>query len=146
MDIAGISYYTSAPSARLDKIVMYKQIVTAINQKVKISVFIAGFSYPSGDVLGPFSSWTKDVAGYHHKEDGQSAFYQDIVHRGKEIALLVFVIGHQIILGGTACLFLIMMGKRQPPKRFYWTVCQSNDGCLRIQPCIAFIQHHMDDV
>ncbi|WP_312187574.1 glycosyl hydrolase 53 family protein [Enterococcus sp.] len=88
VDVAGISYYPSAPSARLDKIVMYKQIVTAINQQVNIPVFIAEFSYPSGDVSGPFSSWTKEVAGYPHTENGQSAFYQDIVHWGKDNGLI----------------------------------------------------------
>lgn len=59
--------------------VMYKKMVTAINEQVGLLVFIAEFSYPSGKVEGPFAGWSKTVKGYPHNEEGQTAIYHDVI-------------------------------------------------------------------
>ncbi|WP_025684855.1 glycosyl hydrolase 53 family protein [Paenibacillus maysiensis] len=83
IDVAGISFYPSAPGVYIDKMVMYKKIVTAINEQVGLPVFIAEFSYPSGKVEGPFAGWSKTVKGYPHNEEGQAAIYHDVIAWGK---------------------------------------------------------------
>lgn len=80
--VAGISFYPSAPGVYLDKIVMYKKMVTAINSQCKLPVFIAEYSYPSGNVTGAYSSWSKTANGYPHTEDGQASIYKDVVEWG----------------------------------------------------------------
>lgn len=83
LDTAGISFYPSAPGIYINKINMYKKIVTAINTKCKLPVFIAEFSYPSGPVSGPYAGWSKTVSGYPHTPQGQADMYQDVVEWGK---------------------------------------------------------------
>lgn len=61
ISVAGISYYPSAPSAYLNSTMLYKKIVTAINKECDLPVFIAEFSYPSGEVTGAYSGWDKMV-------------------------------------------------------------------------------------
>ncbi|MGG1617742.1 glycosyl hydrolase 53 family protein [Paenibacillus sp. NRS-1781] len=83
IDVAGISFYPSAPGVYIDKMVMYKKMVTAINEQVGLPVFIAEFSYPSGKVEGPFAGWSKTVKGYPHNEEGQATIYHDVIEWGK---------------------------------------------------------------
>ncbi|WP_127537096.1 glycosyl hydrolase 53 family protein [Paenibacillus illinoisensis] len=88
VDTAGISFYPSAPGVYIDKMVMYKKIVTAINKQVGIPVFIAEFSYPSGEVQGAYAGWSKTVKGYPHNEEGQAAIYHDVIEWGKTHGLI----------------------------------------------------------
>ncbi|MET3941811.1 arabinogalactan endo-1,4-beta-galactosidase [Paenibacillus sp. PvP094] len=68
--------------------VMYKKIVTAINKQAGIPVFIAEFSYPSGEVQGAYAGWSKTVKGYPHNEEGQAAIYHDVIEWGKTHGLI----------------------------------------------------------
>jgi hypothetical protein len=88
ISVAGISYYPSAPSAYLNSIIMYKKIVTAINKDCDLPVFIAEFSYPSGEVTGPYAGWNKVVKGYEFTPKGQASIYEDIVEWGKTHGLI----------------------------------------------------------
>ncbi|MNP43696.1 Glycosyl hydrolase family 53 [compost metagenome] len=83
IDVAGISFYPSAPGIYINKMAMFKKIVTAINEECGLPVFVAEFSYPSGKVEGEFSGWSKTVKGYPHNEEGQAAIYQDVIEWGK---------------------------------------------------------------
>lgn len=83
ISVAGISFYPSAPGVYLNKMTLYKKIVTAINTKCHLPVFIAEFSYPSGEVEGAYAGWSQTVSGYPHTEKGQAAIYQDVVEWGK---------------------------------------------------------------
>lgn len=83
LDTAGISFYPSAPGVYINKITMFKKIVTAINEECNIPVFVAEFSYPSGEVEGAYAGWSNKVKGYPHNEEGQAAIYRDIVEWGK---------------------------------------------------------------
>lgn len=83
ISVAGISYYPSAPSTYLNSTMLYKKIVTAINKECDLPVFIAEFSYPSGEVTGAYSGWDKMVKGYEFTQDGQAAMYQDTITWGK---------------------------------------------------------------
>lgn len=83
ISIAGISYYPSAPSAYLNSTMLYKKIVTAINKECDLPVFIAEFSYPSGEVTGAYSGWDKVVRGYEFTQEGQAAMYEDTIEWGK---------------------------------------------------------------
>lgn len=83
LSVAGISFYPSAPGVYLDKMVMYKKMVTAVNKQVGVPVFIAEFSYPSGQVEGAYAGWSKTVKGYPHTEEGQAAIYHDVIEWGK---------------------------------------------------------------
>ncbi|MNP52712.1 hypothetical protein D3C76_1471220 [compost metagenome] len=58
-------------------------MVTEINKECNLPVFIAEFSYPSGEVSGPYAGWSKTVKGYEHNEEGQSAIYMDVIEWGK---------------------------------------------------------------
>lgn len=83
IDLAGISYYPSAPAVYLNKTILYKKIVTAINTKCKLPVFIAEFSYPSGSMTGPFAGWSKKANNYALNENGQAEIYNDVIQWGK---------------------------------------------------------------
>ncbi|EOR28228.1 glycosyl hydrolase 53 [Clostridium sartagoforme AAU1] len=83
IDVAGISFYPSAPGVYINKMTMFKKMVTEINKKCNLPVFIAEFSYPSGEVSGPYAGWSKTVKGYEHNEEGQSAIYMDVIEWGK---------------------------------------------------------------
>ncbi len=87
VDVAGISYYPSAPAAYLNRENLYKKVVTAINQKCNIPVFIAEFSYPSGKMDGPFAGWNKACGNYEISEEGQKKIFEDTVSWGKEHGL-----------------------------------------------------------
>ncbi len=87
LDIAGISFYPSAPGVYINKITMFKKIVTAINEECNLPVFVAEFSYPSGKVEGAYAGWDNMVKGYPHNEEGQAAIYTDIVNWSKEHGL-----------------------------------------------------------
>jgi arabinogalactan endo-1,4-beta-galactosidase len=66
---------------------MFKKMVTAINKKVGVPVFIAEFSYPSGEVEGAYAGWSKTVKGYPHTEEGQASIYADVIKWGKSHGL-----------------------------------------------------------
>lgn len=84
IDVAGISYYPSAPSTYMDSTILFKKTVDAIVEKCNLPVFIAEFSYPSGEMTGPFSGWSKQVLDYEMNEEGQLAIYQDTLAWGRE--------------------------------------------------------------
>ena len=87
MDVAGISYYPSAPSLSQDKEALFKNTVTAINRKCGLPVFIAEFSYPSGKMDGPFAGWSKQAGDYKMNPEGQAAIYSDVISWGKRHGL-----------------------------------------------------------
>jgi hypothetical protein len=87
LDVAGISFYPSAPGVYINKMTMFKKMVTAINKKVGVPVFIAEFSYPSGEVEGAYAGWSKTVKGYPHTEEGQASIYADVIKWGKSHGL-----------------------------------------------------------
>ena len=84
VDTAGISFYPSAPSMYLDSMVLFKKTVKEINNRCKVPVFIAEFSYPSGEMSGAFAGWNKKVKGYSHNEEGQASIYKDVLNWGKD--------------------------------------------------------------
>ena len=83
VDTAGISFYPSAPSMYINSMILFKKTVKAINNKCKVPVFIAEFSYPSGKMSGDFAGWNKKVKGYPHSEEGQANIYKDVLKWGK---------------------------------------------------------------
>ena len=83
VDTAGISFYPSAPSMYINSMILFKKTVKAINNKCKVPVFIAEFSYPSGKMSGDFAGWNKKVKGYPHSEEGQASIYKDVLNWGK---------------------------------------------------------------
>ncbi len=83
MDTAGISFYPSAPSLYANSMILFKKTVMAINNKCNLPVFIGEFSYPSGEMSGPFAGWNKEVKGYPNTEEGQASIYQDVTDWGK---------------------------------------------------------------
>ena len=83
METAGISYYPSAPSLYLNKEILLKKTVTAINKKCGSPVFIGEFSYPSGEMDGPFAGWNKKTGGYEKDQHGQAKLYEDVIEWGK---------------------------------------------------------------
>ena len=82
-DTAGVSYYPSAPSLYLNKKVLLKKTVVAINKKCGLQVFIGEFSYPSGEMDGPFAGWNKKLSGYEKDQQGQADLYRDVIAWGK---------------------------------------------------------------
>ena len=87
MDVAGISYYPSAPAMSANKKKLLKKTVTKINKKCGLPVFIGEFSYPSGKMEGPFAGWNKKVRGYKHTQQGQADIYADVMAWGKDNGL-----------------------------------------------------------
>ena len=83
VDTAGISFYPSAPSMYIDSMVLFKKTVKEINNRCKVPVFIAEFSYPSGKMSGPFAGWNKNAKGYSHSEEGQASIFKDVLNWGK---------------------------------------------------------------
>lgn len=83
MDTAGISYYPSAPALYLNKEILLKKTVATINQKCGIPVFIGEFSYPSGEMDGPFAGWNKQAGSYGKDQQGQADIYADVISWGK---------------------------------------------------------------
>lgn len=83
MQTAGISYYPSAPAMSLNKKRMLKKTVTRIKKKSSLPVFIGEFSYPSGEMEGPFSGWNKQLSGYAKDQQGQADIYKDVIKWGK---------------------------------------------------------------
>ena len=83
-DTAGISFYPSAPSMQLDVMVLFKKTVKENNNRCKVFVFIAEFSYPSGGMSGAFAGWNKKVKGYSHNEEGQTSICKDVLNWGKD--------------------------------------------------------------
>lgn len=88
VDVAGISYYPSAPSMSVDKWELLTRTVVRINHKLGIPVFIAEFSYPSGKMEGAFAGWNDTLKNYKHSEQGQADIYSDVVSWGKEYGLI----------------------------------------------------------
>ena len=86
MDVAGISYYPSAPSMS-NRRKLLKKTVTKINQKCGLNVFIGEFSYPSGKMEGPFAGWNKKLKGYKKDQQGQANLYSDVIAWGKDNGL-----------------------------------------------------------
>ena len=83
LDVAGISFYPSAPSAFQNSMDLYHETVTAITEQCNLPVFIAEFSYPSGPVTGAFAGWSIPAEGYEISEEGQAAIYHDVINWGK---------------------------------------------------------------
>ncbi len=88
VDTAGISFYPSAPSLYMDSMILFKKTVMAINNKCDVPVFIAEFSYPSGEMSGAFAGWNKETKGYPNTEEGQAAIYKDVIDWGKTHGVL----------------------------------------------------------
>ena len=87
MDVAGISYYPSAPSMSSDKEALFKNTVSAINRKCGLPVFIAEFAYPSGKMDGPFAGWSKKAGNYEMNQQGQADVYKDVIAWGRKHGL-----------------------------------------------------------
>lgn len=87
MDVAGISYYPSAPSMSANRKKLLKKTVTKINDKCGLKVFIGEFSYPSGKMEGAFAGWNKKLKGYKHNQQGQANIYADVIKWGKKNGL-----------------------------------------------------------
>ncbi len=83
MEVAGISYYPSAPALYLNKDILFKKTVKAIQEKCGIPVFVAEFSYPSGEMSGPFAGWNKKSGNYGCDQQGQAEIYRDAIAWGK---------------------------------------------------------------
>ena len=82
VDTAGISFYPSAPSLYVNSMTLFKKTVMAINSKCGKQVFVAEFSYPSGEMSGTFAGWSKETKGYRNTEEGQADIYRDVVSWG----------------------------------------------------------------
>lgn len=82
VDVAGISFYPSAPSMYANSMILFKKTVMTINKKCGKNVFVAEFSYPSGEMSGSFAGWNKEVKGYKNTEKGQADMYSDVVSWG----------------------------------------------------------------
>ena len=87
LDVAGISYYPSAPAMTTDKEAMFKDVVSAINRKCGLPVFIAEFAYPSGKMEGPFAGWNKKAGDYAMNQQGQADIYSDVISWGRHHGL-----------------------------------------------------------
>lgn len=87
MDVAGISYYPSAPSLSMDNVDLLTRTIVRINHECGIPVFIAEFAYPSGTMEGPFAGWNKQMGDYTKDQEGQEAIYADIINWGKRNGL-----------------------------------------------------------
>lgn len=87
VDVAGISYYPSAPSISEDRAELLKETVSRINVECGIPVFIAEFAYPSGEMEGPYAGWNNQLGEYAKDQTGQEAIYADIIDWGKRNGL-----------------------------------------------------------
>ena len=88
MQVAGISYYPSAPAMSFNKKKLLTKTVTRINKKCGLNVFIGEFSYPSQEMVGPFAGWNKQLKGYKKNQQGQADIYRDVIAWGKEHGLI----------------------------------------------------------
>ena len=88
VDVAGISYYPSAPAMSFNKKRMLTTTVTRINKKCGVPVFIGEFSYPSQDMVGPFAGWNKQLGSYKKDQQGQADIYRDVIAWGKDHGLI----------------------------------------------------------
>ena len=88
VDVAGISYYPSAPAMSFNKKKMLTKTVTRINKKCGVPVFIGEFSYPSQDMVGPFAGWNKQLGSYKKDQQGQADIYRDVIAWGKDHGLI----------------------------------------------------------
>ena len=88
VDVAGISYYPSAPAMSFNKKKMLTKTVTRINKKCGVQVFIGEFSYPSENMVGPFAGWNKQLKGYEKSQQGQADIYRDVIAWGKDNGLI----------------------------------------------------------
>lgn len=87
MDVAGISYYPSAPGTYKNKELLLKKTVRAIRRKCGLPVFIAEFSYPSGEMEGPFAGWNTKAGDYELNQQGQADIYAGVISWGKRQGL-----------------------------------------------------------
>ena len=88
VDVAGISYYPSAPAMSFNKKKMLTKTVTRINKKCGMPVFIGEFSYPSQDMVGPFAGWNQQLGSYVKNQQGQADIYRDVIAWGKNHGLI----------------------------------------------------------
>ena len=88
VDVAGISYYPSAPAMSFNKKKMLTKTVTRINKKCGVPVFIGEFSYPSQDMVGPFAGWNQQLGSYKKDPQGQADIYRDVIAWGKKHGLI----------------------------------------------------------
>ncbi|MBR1808136.1 MAG: glycosyl hydrolase 53 family protein [Paludibacteraceae bacterium] len=84
VDVAGISYYPSAPAMSFNKKKMLTKTITRINKKCGLPVFIGEFSYPSQEMVGPFAGWNKQLGSYQKNQQGQADIYRDVIAWGKD--------------------------------------------------------------
>ncbi len=88
VDVAGISYYPSAPAMAFNKKKMLTKTITRINKKCGVPVFIGEFSYPSQEMVGPFAGWNKQLGSYKKDQQGQADIYRDVIAWGKDHGLI----------------------------------------------------------
>lgn len=83
IDVAGISFYPSAPAIFPDEMILFKKVVTAIYEKCNLPIFIAEFAYPSGEMSGPYAGWNKKCGKYDMSEAGQKKIFDDVISWGR---------------------------------------------------------------
>ena len=88
VDVAGISYYPSAPAMSFNKKKLLTKTVTRINKQCGVPVFIGEFSYPSQGMVGPFAGWNQQLQNYKKDQQGQADIYRDVIAWGKENGLI----------------------------------------------------------
>jgi len=88
VDVAGISYYPSAPAMSFNKKKLLTKTVTRINKKCGVNVFIGEFSYPSQNMVGPFAGWNQQLGNYTKSQQGQADIYRDVIAWGKDNGLI----------------------------------------------------------
>jgi arabinogalactan endo-1,4-beta-galactosidase len=87
-DQAGISFYPSTPGPWRDQMKKLKEIVTGINNRLGLKVFIAEYAYPSRSMTeGEFKGWNQKTRGYGHSEEDQARLLHAIIAWGKDNGL-----------------------------------------------------------
>jgi arabinogalactan endo-1,4-beta-galactosidase len=83
-DVFGTSMYPSGPVEHHpdDLHVVLGAAATRLQERWGRPTFIAEYAYPIADVIGPFP-FGREVAGYPLGEDGQAAYLNDLVVRGR---------------------------------------------------------------
>ena len=83
IDVAGLSFYPSAPGLYADSMDNFKETVEKIVKENNLPVFIAEFAYPSGEMSGAYEGWNKKCKDYEHSEEGQAKIINDVLSWGK---------------------------------------------------------------
>lgn len=83
LDYLGLSIYPSAPSQHLNFVNFYKKLITRLNKKFDIPVYIAEYAYPAADMTsGGYKSWNVKASGCEHTEEDQYNMARFIVSWG----------------------------------------------------------------